>query len=140
MRLVELSADVDDYSIYKYFSGKYDSVQSAIGDCLHCLAENLRNYNFKLFFPHLVVRDSNGVSRGFAIVNFSNENDPYHAVIHLQGKTGLGSNPLRLFIAESEASSQPDQPQDDCYIIIGDQKILLPKLIPGRPMWTMPRP
>jgi hypothetical protein len=33
VRLRKLSADVDDYSIYKYFSEKYDSVQSAIGDC-----------------------------------------------------------------------------------------------------------
>ncbi|XP_046461963.1 tRNA selenocysteine 1-associated protein 1-like [Daphnia pulex] len=72
----DLSADVDDYGLYKCFSAKYNSVQLA-----------------------KVVRGSNGESRGYAFVNFSNESDYKDALTHMQGHRGLGSNPLRVSLA-----------------------------------------
>jgi hypothetical protein len=62
--------------------------------------QTLENLNFFIFFFHLVWRDSNGESRGFATVNFSDKTETLHAVIRLQGETGLGSNPLDLDIYE----------------------------------------
>lgn len=47
----------------------------------------------------LVVRGSNGESRGYAFVNFSNESDYKDALTHMQGHRGLGSNPLRVSLA-----------------------------------------
>lgn len=46
-----------------------------------------------------VVRGSNGESRGYAFVNFSNESDYKDALTHMQGHRGLGSNPLRVSLA-----------------------------------------
>lgn len=72
----DLSADVDDYGLYKCFAAKYNSVQLA-----------------------KVVRGSNGESRGYAFVNFTNESDYKDALVNMQGHRGLGSNPLRVSLA-----------------------------------------
>ena len=45
------------------------------------------------------MRGSNGESRGYAFVNFSNESDYKDALTHMQGHRGLGSNPLRVSLA-----------------------------------------
>jgi len=72
----DLSADVDDYGLYKCFAARYNSVQLA-----------------------KVVRGTNGESRGYAFVNFTSEADYKDALTSMQGHRGLGSNPLRVSLA-----------------------------------------
>ena len=94
----DLSAEVDDYGLYKCFAAKYNSVQLAKGILLVkftvCFYSQL-NY----FFFIIVVRGSNGESRGYAFVNFTNESDYKDALTHMQGHRGLGTNPLRVSLA-----------------------------------------
>jgi len=72
----DLSADVDDYGLYKCFAARYNTIQLA-----------------------KVVRSTNGESRGYAFVNFTSETDYKDALTHMQGHRGLGSNPLRVSLA-----------------------------------------
>jgi RNA recognition motif-containing protein len=93
----DLSADVDDYGLYKCFAAKYNSVQLAKGSFfkIHILSYKIIK---SISFP-LVVRGSNGESRGYAFVNFTNESDYKDALTHMQGHRGLGTNPLRVSLA-----------------------------------------
>ena len=95
----DLSADVDDYGLYKCFAARYNTIQLAKGTVTIYLSiiRCFLNYYFCVF--KTVVRSTNGESRGYAFVNFTSETDYKDALTHMQGHRGLGSNPLRVSLA-----------------------------------------
>lgn len=69
----DLSADVDDYSLYRAFSAKYSSIRSA-----------------------KVILDGNGFSKGYGFVRFGLEDEQKSALYDMNGYIGLGSKALKI--------------------------------------------
>lgn len=69
----DLTDDVDDYDLYKTFKDRYPSTKGA-----------------------KVVLESNGESRGFGFVRFSNNFEQMAALKDMQFHSGLGSRPIRV--------------------------------------------
>ncbi|CAG9564083.1 unnamed protein product [Danaus chrysippus] len=72
----DLSADVDDYSLYRVFAAKYSSIKTA-----------------------KVILDSSGYTKGYGFVRFGNEDEQRNALYAMNGYTGLGSKPLKICTA-----------------------------------------
>lgn len=75
----ELSEDVDDFALYSAFHKKYNSVKAA-----------------------KVVLDSEGRSRGFGFVRFSDEEEQKLALVEMNHYTGLGQKPIRVSTATAK--------------------------------------
>ncbi|KAJ8673112.1 hypothetical protein QAD02_004374 [Eretmocerus hayati] len=69
----DLSTDVDDYSLYRTFAAKYNSIRTA-----------------------KVILDSSGFSRGYGFVRFALEDEQKDSLISMSGYRGLGTRPLKI--------------------------------------------
>lgn len=69
----DLSAEVDDYSLYRAFASKYNSIRSA-----------------------KVILDGNGFSKGYGFVRFGMEDEQMNALYDMNGYVGLGSKALKI--------------------------------------------
>lgn len=69
----DLSPEVDDYSLYKAFATKYNSIRSA-----------------------KVILDSNGFSKGYGFVRFGVEEEQRAALYEMTGYMGLGTKALKI--------------------------------------------
>jgi hypothetical protein len=69
----DLSSDVDDYNLYRVFSGKYQSIKTA-----------------------KVIMDDSGFSRGYGFVKFGLEEEQKSALYEMNGYIGLGSKALKI--------------------------------------------
>jgi len=78
----DLTEDVDDYDLYKTFKDRYPSTKGA-----------------------KVVLESNGESRGFGFVRFSNTIDQAAALRDMQFHNGLGGRPIRVSGAQPKRGS-----------------------------------
>lgn len=69
----DLSTEVDDYSLYKAFAGKYNSIRSA-----------------------KVILDGGGFSKGYGFVRFGLEEEQRSALYEMTGYVGLGTKALKI--------------------------------------------
>lgn len=69
----DISADVDDYTLYRVFSQKYHSIKTA-----------------------KVILDNNGFSKGYGFVKFGSEEEQQDALYKMSGYMGLGSKPIKI--------------------------------------------
>ncbi|CAH2243017.1 tRNA selenocysteine 1-associated protein 1 isoform X1 [Pararge aegeria] len=72
----DLSPDVDDYSLYRVFAGKYNSIKTA-----------------------KVILDGSGYTKGYGFVRFGSEDEQRNALYAMNGYTGLGNKPLKICTA-----------------------------------------
>ncbi|XP_013187786.1 tRNA selenocysteine 1-associated protein 1 [Amyelois transitella] len=72
----DLSPDVDDYSLYRVFAAKYNSIKTA-----------------------KVILDNSGYTKGYGFVRFGNEEEQRNALYAMNGYTGLGTKPLKICTA-----------------------------------------
>jgi len=72
----DLSPDVDDLELYKFFSARYQSVRSC-----------------------KVVLDTTGYSKGYGFIRFLEEREQQSALTNMMGATGLGTKPLKVSMA-----------------------------------------
>ncbi|KAK3611738.1 hypothetical protein CHS0354_037319 [Potamilus streckersoni] len=77
----ELTDDVDDYILYSAFAKRYPTCRSA-----------------------KVVLGSDGRSRGYGFVRFSEETEQQKALIEMQHVTGIGRRPVRVSLATPKRS------------------------------------
>jgi len=90
----DLSPEVDDYQMYKFFSVRFPSVKSA-----------------------RVMLDENGFSKGFGFVRFSDQSEQMTSLQTMQGRVGLGERPMKVSIAyvkgkDGSISYPSTQPED----------------------------
>ena len=71
-----LTPEIDDFSLYKFFSQRYQTIRCA-----------------------RVVLDESGYSKGYGFVRFGSESEQLHALANMTGKSGLGSNPIKVSVA-----------------------------------------
>ncbi|XP_053595924.1 tRNA selenocysteine 1-associated protein 1 [Microplitis demolitor] len=69
----DLSTDVDDYSLYRAFAAKYNSIRTA-----------------------KVILDSSGFSKGYGFVRFANEDEQKNSLVAMNGYRGLGTKSLKI--------------------------------------------
>lgn len=69
----DLSTDVDDYSLYRTFASKYNSIRTA-----------------------KVILDNNGFSKGYGFVRFANEDEQKNCLVAMNGYRGLGTKSLKI--------------------------------------------
>ncbi|XP_063986095.1 tRNA selenocysteine 1-associated protein 1 [Diachasmimorpha longicaudata] len=69
----DLSTDVDDYSLYRAFAAKYNSIRTA-----------------------KVILDSSGFSKGYGFVRFANEEEQKSSLVTMNGYRGLGTKALKI--------------------------------------------
>lgn len=90
----DLSPEVDDYQMYKFFSVRFPSVKSA-----------------------RVMLDENGYSKGFGFVRFGEQSEQMISLTTMQGRVGLGDRPMKVSIAyvkgkDGSISYPTTQPED----------------------------
>ncbi|KAF0304599.1 tRNA selenocysteine 1-associated protein 1 [Amphibalanus amphitrite] len=73
----DLDKSVDDSQLYLAFASRYSSVSAA----------------------RVVMDRVTGVSRGYAFVRFSNEDDHKDSLVHMNGFNGLANRPIRVSLA-----------------------------------------
>ncbi|XP_026320878.1 tRNA selenocysteine 1-associated protein 1 isoform X2 [Hyposmocoma kahamanoa] len=87
----DLSPDVDDYSLYRVFASKYNSIKTA-----------------------KVILDSSGYTKGYGFVRFGNEDEQRNALYAMNGYNGLGTKPLKICTAvpkpKGAAATQAQSP------------------------------
>lgn len=69
----DLSTDVDDYSLYRTFAAKYNSIRTA-----------------------KVILDNSGFSKGYGFVRFANEEEQKDSLVTMNGYRGLGTRSLKI--------------------------------------------
>lgn len=69
----DLSPDVDDLELYKFFSARYQSVRTC-----------------------KVVMDATGYPKGYGFVRFLDEREQQSALANMQGASGLGAKPIKV--------------------------------------------
>ncbi|XP_044739820.1 tRNA selenocysteine 1-associated protein 1-like [Chrysoperla carnea] len=69
----DLSPDVDDYSLYRTFASRYNTIKSA-----------------------KVILDNSGFSKGYGFVRFGCEDEQKNSLTTMNGYIGLGSKPLKI--------------------------------------------
>merc|ERR1712012_1494381 len=72
----DLSPEVDDLELYKFFAARFDTVRTA-----------------------KVVLDTSGFSKGYGFIRFGCEKEQQTALASMMGATGLGLKPIRVSIA-----------------------------------------
>jgi hypothetical protein len=75
----DLTPEVDDYALYRFFIGRYTSVRCA-----------------------KVVLDETGFSKGYGFVRFGLEQEQQHALSNMTGELGLGSKPIKVSMANQK--------------------------------------
>lgn len=85
----DLSPEVDDYSLYKAFAMKYNSIRSA-----------------------KVILDGNGFSKGYGFVRFGAEDEQRSALFEMNGYMGLGSKALKICnaVPKPKGEQAPEPP------------------------------
>nr|ACO12537.1 tRNA selenocysteine-associated protein 1 [Lepeophtheirus salmonis]ADD24564.1 tRNA selenocysteine 1-associated protein 1 [Lepeophtheirus salmonis] len=88
----DLTPDVDDLTLFKFFSSRFQSIKSA-----------------------KVVLDQSGFSKGYGFIRFGNEQEQQSALISMMGVSGLGAKPIKVSLAIPKAkqaalASQQQQP------------------------------
>jgi len=82
----DLTPEVDDLSLYRFFSARFQSIVSA-----------------------KVVLDDSGFSKGFGFIRFNNETEQQTALTSMMGVSGLGGKPLKVSLAvQKNKSSEPE--------------------------------
>ncbi|XP_023321170.1 tRNA selenocysteine 1-associated protein 1-like [Eurytemora carolleeae] len=76
----DLTLEVDDLELYKFFSARFQTIISA-----------------------KVVLDESGGSKGFGFIRFGNETEQQTALTTMQGIAGLGGKPIKVSIAVQKA-------------------------------------
>jgi len=79
----DLTPEVDDFALYRFFTGRYTSVKCA-----------------------KVVLDESGFSKGYGFVRFGLENEQQHALGNITGELGLGSKPIKVSMANQKNRSE----------------------------------
>jgi len=72
----DLTPDIDDLQLYKFFSARFQSIKSA-----------------------KVVLDEAGFSKGYGFIRFGNEQEQQTALQSMMGIGGLGSKPIKVSLA-----------------------------------------
>jgi len=72
----DLSPDVDDLELYKFFSARYQSVRTC-----------------------KVVLDATGYSKGYGFIRFLEEREQQGALTNMMGASGLGTKPIKVSMA-----------------------------------------
>jgi len=75
----DLTPEVDDYALYRFFISRYTSVRCA-----------------------KVVLDETGFSKGYGFVRFGLEQEQQHALSNITGELGLGSKPIKVSMANQK--------------------------------------
>lgn len=75
----DLTPEVDDFALYRFFTARYSSVKCA-----------------------KVVLDESGFSKGYGFVRFGLENEQQHALGNITGELGLGSKPIKVSMANQK--------------------------------------
>lgn len=75
----DLTPEVDDFALYRYFTQRYSTVRCA-----------------------KVVLDESGFSKGYGFVRFGNEQEQQHALGCMTGEMGLGSKPIKVSMANQK--------------------------------------
>jgi len=78
----DLTPEVDDLSLYRFFSARFQSIVSA-----------------------KVVLDDSGFSKGFGFIRFNNETEQQTALTSMQGVSGLGGKPLKVDTSKKKQKS-----------------------------------
>lgn len=76
----DLTPDVDDLQLFKFFSNRFQSIKSA-----------------------KVVLDQSGFSKGYGFIRFGNEEEQQTALTSMQGVAGLGAKPIKVSLAIPKA-------------------------------------
>jgi len=82
----DLTPDVDDLSLFKFFSARFQSVKSA-----------------------KVVLDGTGFSKGYGFIRFGNEQEQQTSLISMMGIAGLGGKPIKVSIAVPKAKLEAER-------------------------------
>eukprot|EP00116_Pleurobrachia_bachei_P002933 sb/3463195/ len=88
----DLSQDVDDNAMFKFFASSYPSCRGA-----------------------KVVTGFDGGSKGFGFVRFTNEDDARAAIANMNQANGLGSNRIRVCKAYPKGQNNRDNNRDNNY-------------------------
>jgi len=72
----DLTPDVDDLQLFRFFSARFQSIKSA-----------------------KVVLDASGFSKGYGFIRFGNEQEQQTALTTMMGLAGLGSKPIKVSLA-----------------------------------------
>jgi len=89
----DLSPDVDDLELYKFFSARYQSVRTC-----------------------KVVLDTTGYSKGYGFIRFLEEREQQGALTNMMGASGLGTKPIKVSMAVPKGprpdhhGGRPDHP------------------------------
>jgi hypothetical protein len=75
----DLTPEVDDFALYRYFTTRYGTVRCA-----------------------KVVLDESGFSKGYGFVRFGSEAEQQHALGSMTGEMGLGSKPIKVSMANQK--------------------------------------
>lgn len=75
----DLTPEVDDFALYRYFTQRYATVRCA-----------------------KVVLDESGFSKGYGFVRFGSEQEQQHALGCMTGEMGLGSKPIKVSMANQK--------------------------------------
>ena len=79
----DLTPEVDDFALYRFFTQRYSSVRCA-----------------------KVVLDESGFSKGYGFVRFGSEAEQQHALGSLTGEMGLGSKPIKVSMANQKTREE----------------------------------
>jgi len=79
----DLTPEVDDFALYRFFTARYSSVKCA-----------------------KVVLDESGFSKGYGFVRFGLEGEQQHALGNITGELGLGSKPIKVSMADQKNRSE----------------------------------
>jgi len=85
----DLTPEVDDLSLYRFFSARFQSIVSA-----------------------KVVMDDTGSSKGFGFIRFNNETEQQTALTSMMGVSGLGGKPLKVRIHFQKTKKDNDDSFD----------------------------
>lgn len=90
----DLTPEVDDYTLYKTFAGRYQSIKAA-----------------------KVILDASGFSKGFGFLRFGSEDEQKHCLQHMNGYKGLGSKPLKISNAIPKAQRTQTNGQNNTQVV-----------------------
>lgn len=79
----DLTPDVDDLQLYKFFADRFNTVRTA-----------------------KVVLDNNGFSKGYGFIRFGDEKEQQTALASMMGVSGLGAKPIRVSIAVAKSKDR----------------------------------
>jgi len=79
----DLTPEVDDFELYKFFAQRYGSIRCA-----------------------KVVLDESGLSKGYGFVRYGSEVEQQHALGSMTGEMGLGNKPIKVSMANQKTRAE----------------------------------